>query len=186
MGIPTNTKSHDDVRIMYGNPFDHTITMNKDGKIVTEEIKTGPCVKCQFTHTGRCRKKMDIKQGRWFFVDERVMECKICGGKFGGGSTSRPGGSGLLRHLSGSKRGCGREWEVEYWKDTVEKWESWKEEFQVGLVNKWIELYRTKDKDCMICGKVFAERKEIKEHVRRDINCYKGMEKVVKEFPCGN
>ena len=87
------------------------------------------------------------------------MECTQSGGKFRGGSTSRPGGPGLIRHLSRSSKNSGRLWEIEYWKETVRKWDTWDEEFQVGLVNKWIELYRTKDRDCIICEKEYADGK---------------------------
>ena len=186
MGIPTNTPSHDNVRVMYGNPFDNTITVDRNGRIVTEKLIKGPCERCQMTHLGRCSMKMAIKKGRWFFVDEREMTCTQCGGKFGGGSTSRPGGSGLLDHLRRGSKKCGREWEKEYWKETVEKWDTWDEEFKVGLVNKWIELYRTKDKECMVCGKEYAAMKGVKAHVRKELDCYEGMVKVVKEYPCGN
>ena len=185
MGIPTNTESHDDVRIMYGNPFDHTITIEKNGRIVTENVTKGPCEKCQTVYKGRCQAKMTIGRGRWFFVDGKDMECTQCGGKFGGGSTSSPGGSGLLRHLSRSSKNCGRLWEIEYCEETIRKWETWDEEFKVGLVNKWIELYRTKDKDCMICERVYTDEKGVKAHVRKEIGCYKGMVKVVMEFPLG-
>ena len=186
MDILTNTESHDDVRVMYGNQFDNTITIDRNGRITTEMVTKGPCDKCQMIHLGRCAIKMNIRQGRWFFVDERELECTQCGGKFGGGSTSRPGGLGLIGHMRTSKQNCRRLWEMEYWKEIVEKRETWDEEFRVGLVNKWVELYRTKDKDCMICGKKYAEAKGVKAHIRKGIGCYKGMEKIVKEYPCGN
>ena len=99
MGIPTNIASHDDVRVMYGNPFDNTITINNEGQISTKKVEQGPCEKCQSVHIGRCAMKIEMKTGRWFFVDDREMECNTCGGKFGGGSTSRPGGSGLISQL---------------------------------------------------------------------------------------
>ena len=186
MGIPTNTISHENVRIMYGNPFDNTITMEKDGKTITEKSDNRVCDRCQRVHLGRCAKKMTIRQGRWFFVDENEMECNQCGGKFRGGSTNRPGGSGLIDHLRRSKKTCGRVWEKEYWIETIRKWEDWEEDFQVGLVNKWIELYRTKDKECKICGKKYVGAKSVKQHIRKEIGCMEGMVKVVKEFPCGN
>ena len=186
MGIPTNTISHKNVRIMYCNPFDNTVTIEKNGKTITEKSDNQVCDRCQRAHLGRCAKKMTIRQGRWFFVDENKMECDQCGGKFGGGSTNRPGGSGLIDHLRRSKKNCGREWEKAYWIETIRKWENWEEEFQVGLVNKWIELYRTKDKECMICGKKYVGAKGVKQHIRKEIECMEGLEKVVKEFPCGN
>ena len=92
----------------------------------------------------------------------------------------------MIGHIRTSSKNCGRLREMEYWKDTVEKWETWDDEFRVGLVNKWIELYRKKDKDCMICGKEYSAMKGVKAHVRKDVGCYEVMEKVVKEFPCGN
>lgn len=186
LGIPTNTVSHDNVRIMYSNPFDNIITIKKNGKTITEKSENRPCDKCQQVDLGRCSGAMTIKQGRWFFMDERVMECEQCGGKFGGGSMSRLRGSGLIDYLRKSKKDCGRKWETEYWIDAIRKWEDWEEEFKVGLVNKWIELYRSKEKECMICEKKYSNAKGVKQHVRKDIGYYEEMEKVVKEIPCGN
>ena len=88
MGIPTNTTSYEDVRIMYGNPFDKTIMIERNGRTITEKVENGPCEKCQKVHLGRCMKKMAIRKGRWFFVDEGQMECTQCGGEFGAGSTN--------------------------------------------------------------------------------------------------
>ena len=59
----------------------------------------------------------------------------------------------MIDHLRKSTKNCLRKWELEYWKEAIQKWENWGDEFKVGLVNKWIELYRSKDKECMICGK---------------------------------
>ena len=78
-----------------------------------------------------------------------------------------------------SSKGCGRSWEEQYWKETIEKWEVWDEGFKVGLVNKWIELCRTKDKDCLSCGKTYANMKVVKPHVRMGISCYEGMVKLI-------
>ena len=110
MGIPTNTTSHDDVRIMYGNPFNGTITVMKNGKAVIEDIEKMKCKKCDKSHAGKCiQPKRKLPNERWFFVEEDCLECKSCNGKFGGGSTSRPGGSGLLVHLQQRKNTCGRD-----------------------------------------------------------------------------
>lgn len=185
MGIPTNTQSHDDVRIMYGNPFGNTITIDKNGRITTEKVKKGPCDKCQTIHIGRCAMKIEMKTGRWFFVDDREMECDMCGGKFGGGSTSRPGGSGLISHLRTRSETCGRTWEIRFWKEAIEKWESWDKEFSAGLVIKWMELYKKKEKECMVYKKVYANVQGVKLHVRKSMDCFEGMIKIVKEFPIG-
>ena len=34
--------------------------------------------------------------------------------------------------------------------------------------------------------KKYVNAKEMKQHIRKDIGYSEGMEKVVKEFPCGN
>ena len=54
MGIPTNTKSHENVRVIFGNPFDNTITTEKNGRIITEKVNSGPCERCGIVHLGRC------------------------------------------------------------------------------------------------------------------------------------
>ena len=123
------------------------------------------CKKCDKSHAGKCIQPIrKLSNGRWFFVNEGCLDCKSCNGKFGGGSTSRPGGSGLLGHLQQRKNTCGREWEKEYWKDTVNKWSDWDEEFQIGLVIKWIELYWKKKQDCNICGKEYKDVAGMRRH----------------------
>jgi len=141
MNIPTNTESHHDVQIIYGNPFDSTIMMEKDGKTIVEKVNKNGYNRCGRNHEGQCQIKAKTMRGRWFFIDQEKMECEMCGGKFGGESTSRPGGSGLINHFKNRKDSCGRKWEVEYWKREVLKWDEWDEELQAGLVIKWIELY---------------------------------------------
>ena len=37
----------------------------------------------------------------------------------------------------------------------------------------------------MICGKAYMAMKGVKGHVRKEIECYEGMEMVVKEYHCG-
>lgn len=86
---------------------------------------------------------------------------------------SRPGGSGLISHLRRGSKKCGREWEKGYWKETIEKWDVWNEEFRVGLVNKWIEVYRGEEKNCMICEKIYAGLRGVKQHVRKEEPCYR-------------
>ena len=75
---------------------------------------------------------------------------------------------------------------MEYWGETIRRWDEWEEDFKVGLVNKWIELYKSKEKECMICGKKYVNAKGVKQHIMKDMGCSEGMEKVVKEFPGGN
>lgn len=113
------------------------------------------------------------------------MECKVCNRKFGGGSTSRPGGSGLLTHLQYRKDTCGRVWEMEYWTETVNKSEEWDEEFQTGLVMKWIELYWQKKLDCEVCGKEYKFVVGVKNHIRKEKTCMRGVIQFVIKFPLG-
>ena len=74
---------------------------------------------------------------------------------------------------------------MRYWKEAIEKWESWDKEFSAGLVIKWIELYRKKEKECMVCRKVYANVQGVKIQVRKSMDCFEGMIKIVKEFPIG-
>ena len=186
MGIPTNTESHDDVRIMYGNPFDGTITIERNGTTITENIEKSKCKRCDKHHFGRCiEKKRSLKNGRWFFVNEDDLECKVCNGKFGGGSTNRPGGSGLIKHLQNRKDSCGREWEKEFWLETVDKWEDWDEEYQAGLVQKWMELYKKKLMKCGQCGKEYKVQDGLRIHIRKEKRCMGDMVKMMLKFPLG-
>ena len=108
MGIPTNTPEQMGTRIMFGNPFDRTITIQKMGETITENIENTVCKKCEKSHPGKCLMEVELPKGRWFFIDDNKLECQECGGKYGGGSTSRPGGLGLKAHLNHQKpKRCG-------------------------------------------------------------------------------
>ena len=181
MGIPTSTESHNDTRIMYGNPFDSTITIERNGKVITENT-CKKCPKCDIIHDGRCMKKATIGKGRWFFLNEGDMECKICHGKYGGGSTSRPGGSGLLSHIRVKKDTCGKKWEKLYWMERMERWNEWDEEHQMGLIVKWVEMKRKDDLKCGYCGNEYKVIRGLKEHLRREDECCMEMVKIVMNF----
>jgi len=181
MGIPTNTEIHDDTRVMYGNPFDNTITIEKNGKLITEKVDKR-CGKCNIIHLGRCMKKVSMKRGRWFLIEEEEMECRMCGGKYRGGSTRRPGRSGLIGHIRYKVETCGKNWERVYWEDKLERWNDWDEEFQMGLVVKWVELKQREVLGCNECGKSFKTISGVKEHLRREDACYERMVKVVLDF----
>jgi len=181
MGIPTNTESHDDTRVIYGNSIDNTITIEKNGQVITEKVDKR-CRKWNKIHLGRCMKKVSMKRGRWFFIEEEEMECRMCGGKYGGGSTSRPGGSGLIGHIRYKVETCGKSWERMYWEDKLERWNDWDEEFQMGLVVKWVELKQRDVLECKECGKSFKTIRGVKEHLRREDACYQRMVKVVLDF----
>jgi len=122
MGIPSTTESRLDTRVMYGNPFDGTITIDKDGTVITIKTPMPTCEKCDAQHRGGCiRKILDLK-GRWFWVQRTDVVCLHCGGNFGGGSNPRPGGSGLLKHLNRCKMKCGRPVEMEKWNGICGRW----------------------------------------------------------------
>ena len=63
MGIPTTLPEQLGVRVMFGNPFDSTITISKNGQTVTEQIKQLPCEGCDKVHVGACVKKMTDMRG---------------------------------------------------------------------------------------------------------------------------
>jgi len=137
MGIPANVPEQMNTRVMFGNPFDGTITVEIDGKWCIKRLDKIPCLGCGKVHTGRCVKEMADLNGRWFFVGKDTLECRVCGASFGGGSTTRPGGSGLKAHISRNKLTCGRKWEVEYWEDVVRNWDNWGDDFKLAIVVKW-------------------------------------------------
>jgi len=133
VGIPTNLPEQIDTRVMFGNPLDNTVTLEKDGKVVVERVRDGKCERCEKSHSRRCLADMTHLPGRSFFVKETDMECPICGAKFGGGSTSRPGGSGLKSHLSKSRKGCGRKLESQHWENIASGWDELEEGVRVSL-----------------------------------------------------
>lgn len=184
-GIPTSLPEQLGVRVMYGNPFDSTITISKNGETVCESIlKTmKACKYCNNYHRGKCKKKvLDVRAGRWFFIGDGELECKMCGGKYGGGSTSRPGGSGLKAHLNRQKpKVCGDKWESEYWKETRERWDEKEEIERITLVVKWMELFMKDIKNCLNCSKGYTTLGNLRVHVRKEKECFEMMEKVVKE-----
>jgi len=139
MGIPTTLPEQLGVRVMFGNPFDSTITISRNGETVTEQIKQLPYEGSDKIHVGACVRKMTDMRGRWFFVKETDTRCGHCGANFGGGSNARPGGSGLKGHLQKRRDRCERALEIEYWETEVGNKRDWDEEFRVAMVNKWIE-----------------------------------------------
>jgi len=58
MGIPTNLPEQQNERVMYGNPFDDTITIERNGKGDTEKASKRGCNKCWKNHKGRCLKEV--------------------------------------------------------------------------------------------------------------------------------
>jgi len=143
MGIPSTLPEQMSVRVMFGNPFDNTITIEKNGATVVQRVERPNCDSCGKAHRGgKCLKEVADMKGRWFFVEGNLLECHICGGKYGGGSTSRPGGSGLKNHLTVNKNTCGRKWEIEYWESVARRWNSGElgGDYKIGMVIKWSEL----------------------------------------------
>ena len=185
MGIPTGTVSSLEVRVMYGNPFDGTIMIEKNGSVIKEIAKKPPCDGCGKTHEGPCLKEIDDLRGRWFYINKVEMNCLICGGKYGGGSTSRPGGSGLKDHLNKDKFGCGRKWEIKKWGELVDEWEGWSESYRNALVIKWSEIFDKKNLKCWECDKAFNSLNYLRKHVRGERNCFEKLEVLVKENPAG-
>jgi len=174
MEIPTSVEEQQGVRVMFGNPFDNTITIEEDGKIV--KMKVGNrCRKCGSKHMGKCTKKVAmLETGRWFFVGKDEMECKMCKGKFGGGSTTRPGGSGMRAHLGRSKKYCGMKWEEEFYKKFIRKIDIWDGEYKLGVLVRWMTL-RWEDRNvCKGCGKGML-KKSVREHVRKYDKCEEGL-----------
>jgi len=123
MGIPTNLPEQQNERVMYSNPFDNTSTIERNGKGVTEKTSTTGCSKCEKNHKGRCLKEIRVLDtSELFFADEKELRCSGCGGNFGGGSTTRPGGSGLWVHLK-RRKGCGETRRRLFWEETVQGWD---------------------------------------------------------------
>ena len=185
MGIPSTMTEQLEERVMFGNPFDHTVTIERNGQIVVEQVAQKPCDGCDKVHTGPCMKRVVDMRGRWFFVGEEEMNCKSCGGGFGGGSTSRPGGYGLKAHLGRNKRSCGRKMEIDYWTDIVKEREGWDVEFRNAIVLKWSKLNRVGKKDCWKCGKVYANSGVLRKHVRCEVDCFEYLEKLMLDNPVG-
>lgn len=187
MGIPTNLPEQIDTRVMFGNPVDNAVTLQKDGKVVVERVGDGKCKRCEKSHSGRCLTAMTHLPGRWFFVKETDMECPICGAKFGGGSTSRPAGSGLKSHLSKSRKGCGRKLEIQHWENIASGGDDLEEGVRVSLGLKWIEVnffVKDKKKECLNCKRALVVRSN-KDYVRRNKDCVMAVVVRLKRDPTG-
>ena len=66
MGIPMNMKEQQGVRVMFGNPFDNTIKINENGRVVKMKVDQR-CSKCGTNHVGmRVKKVALLETGRWF------------------------------------------------------------------------------------------------------------------------
>jgi len=95
MGIPTTMIEQLDTRVVYGNPFNHTITIERNGLHITEQTPMKGCDGCSFSHSSECLKRISTLKGKWFFCPADETKCPICRGNFGGGNNDRPGGLGL-------------------------------------------------------------------------------------------
>jgi hypothetical protein len=51
MGIPSTIKEHLNVRVIYGNPFDHTITIKRNSEMITEATPATVCMECNTAHS---------------------------------------------------------------------------------------------------------------------------------------
>ena len=185
MGIPTTLPEQLGVRVMFGNPFDSTITISRNGETVTENVERPSCDGCGKSHVGACVRRMTDMRGRWFFLGEAETRCGHCGGNYGGGSNPRPGGSGLKMHLNRRKDVCGRALEIEYWKNEIGNKMDWDEEFRVAMVNKWIERNCTGRKECWECRKVYKTFSGLRQHIRTYDVCFRVVEKMMVDDPAG-
>jgi len=86
------------------------------------------------------RKPSKLNTGKWFSVEADRLECRICHGRFGGGSSTRPCGSGLRSHLSQMKNTCCRMWTNLFWDEAVESWNRLDEEYKLALLVRWVTL----------------------------------------------
>jgi len=111
------------------------------------------------------------------------MDCDACGGKFGEGSTSRPGGSGLKDHTKRNKK-CGPVLEREYWKEIVRKWAELKNNYKLALVMKWIGKEGgglNARINCVGFGNNMLV-KSLKIHVRVMMECYDKWAGKMREY----
>ena len=188
--IPTNMLEQIGVRVIYGNPFDKTITIMKNGETIKENVlkPMNVCKDCNNYHRGNCREAIQkVRAGRWFFKGENEIECKECGGKYGGGSTSRPGGSGLIAHLNRQKpKRCGKEWERKFWEKAIDEWDEKERIEKVTLITKWMELNMREIVSCMKCGKRMSMMRGLRVHVREQRNCFERLEEMVIKNPVGD
>jgi len=58
MGIPTNLSEQQNERVMYGNSFDNTITIERNGRGVTEKALAKGYNQCWKSHKERCLKEV--------------------------------------------------------------------------------------------------------------------------------
>ena len=75
--------------------------------------------------------------------------------------------------------------EKEFWLETVKKWKDWDEEYQYGLVQKWIELYKKKLLRCKGCGKEYKVQNGVRVHIRKERKCMNDMVIRMLKFPLG-
>jgi len=172
VSVPTSLDEYLYTRVMCGNPFDHTITIERDGEVVIEQLRDLPCKGCDKVHRGQCTKIILNMMGRWFFCNEEETICRICNGNFGGGSVRRPGGSGLKDHLRRSKDTCGVQWEKIYWDQIVADKDSWDEVFRISIVLQWLEVFHGKRDTCTTCGKKYKDTRKLRIHLRQVMSCF--------------
>jgi len=186
MGIPTNLPEQIDTRVMFGNFFDGTLTIERHGERIIERVDNQTRSQCDKIHNGGCMKEVTNLTGRWFFIKDNQMDCDACGGKFGGGSTSRSGGSGLKDHAKRNKK-CGPILEREFWRQIVKRWAELEKEYKLALVMKWIGKegggLNTRI-NCVGCGNDILV-KSLKIHVRVMEKCYEKWAEEMIEYWLG-
>jgi len=181
MGIPTNLPEQQNERVMYSKPFDNTIIIEQNGRGVMEKASTRGYNMCGKNPKGICLKEVRVlDKSEFFFIDEKELKCRGCGGNFGGGSTTRPGGSGLWLHMRRMKE-CGEIWGRFFWKETIDGWDKWDEEYKTALVVRWFkDGYKERRIDSVGCRKNMLKG-SMGLHIRTFEKCYKSCERVLIE-----
>ena len=183
MGIPTNLPEQINTKVMFGNPFDNTITIERNGERITERVDKQKGDRWDKIHAGGCLREVTNLTGRWFFIKDDQMHCEACGGKFGGGSTARPGSSGLKDHAKRNKK-CGPVLERIYWKEIVRRWTELEDDYKLALVMKWIGKEGgglNQRINCAGCGNNRLV-KSLKIHVRVMAECYAMWADEMREY----
>src|SRR5437879_138183 len=139
-----------EMKIKFDNPYNHTITIEKNGETIVEKTREAVCRKCEKVHKGNCKMvEMDMR-GRWFFAEPGENVCGACGGNFGGGSVERPGGPGLKEHWGlskGYKLKCGIIMERRFWENLYGRREDIPKLVRDSLGMKWV-TWRWKEVRC--------------------------------------
>jgi len=134
LGIPSNTQRHGNVVVAYGNPFDGTACIIRDGRYITVDVAspTYRCDDCGLVHaTAACPLPAFRMDGVLYFVAKDCTTCPVCSLTVGNGQRQR-------NHHFGMNTLCREVGQRLFWHGVKLLWDRFSPAEKVKLAVKWL------------------------------------------------